>query len=290
MTSADFRLIQDINNILLNGTADVDPRPRYTDGKPAYTYFVTHVVRTYNLSKEFPICSLRPIAWKSAIKEIFWIYQDASNSLELLRNKYGVKYWDEWESNDIPGSIGVRYGETVRRHNLMVNLLQDIRSNPYGRRHIMSLWQEDDFMASDGLLPCAFLTDWSVREDYLDMCLFQRSGDMLTASGAGGVNEVQYAALLMMVAKTTGYKPGKFTHFIANEHIYDRHVEVAKELIKRANDKKFDKDDSQYNHKFDSVVMHFNPKSNDFYEFSINDFSLEGYNPIKPQLKLELGI
>lgn len=285
MTSADLKLVHDIWNIINNGDRDENPRPHYSDGNPAYTYFVNHVVRTYDLSKEFPICSLRPIAWKSSIKEIFWIYQDASNSLELLRDKYGVKYWDEWESTDMPETIGVRYGETVRRHNLLSNLLDDIKLDPYGRRHIMSLWQEDDFKESDGLLPCAFLTDWNVRGEYLDMCLFQRSGDMLTASGAGGVNEVQYAALLLMIAKATGYKPGNFTHFIANEHIYDRHIQAAKELIHRAN-----KDDSQYSSNSDSVVMHFNPKSNDFYKFSIDDFSLEGYSPMKPQLKLELGI
>ena len=191
MTTADLRLTQDISNILNNGFKDENPRPKYADGSPAYTISVNHVVRSYNLQKEFPICSLRPIAWKSGIKEILWIYQDKSNSLDLLRDKYNIHYWDDWESKDMPGTIGVRYGETVRKHNLIDNLINDIKTNPYGRRHIMSLWQEDDFQSSDGLLPCAFLTDWNVRGEYLDMLLFQRSGDMLTASGAGGINEVQ---------------------------------------------------------------------------------------------------
>lgn len=289
MTQADLFLKKDIQNILNYGQKDENPRPHYADGTPAHTYFINHVMRQYRLDKgEFPICTLRPIAWKNAIKEILWIYQDQSNSLEMLENKYNIHWWNEWESKDMPGTIGVRYGETVRRHNLMNNLLDDIKKNPYGRRHIISLWQEDDFKASDGLMPCCYETIWNVRGEYLDMLMNQRSGDMLTASGAGGVNEVQYAALLMMVAKTTGYKPGVFTHVIENEQIYDRHVDTAKELLKRGESLKTGH--PYYNYKFEQVTMNFIPKSDDFYSFKIDDFDLVGYEPIKPQIKLELGI
>ena len=292
MTRADLLLVNDIRNILANGTKDENPRPQYEDGTPAYTYFVNHVVRTYNLQTEFPICTLRPIAWKSAIKELLWIYQDQSSSLPLLKDKYNVNYWDAWESKDIPGTIGVRYGATVRKHNLLNNLITDIKENPYGRRHIMSLWQEEDFKESDGLMPCACLTIWNVRGEYLDMCIIQRSGDMITASGAGGVNEVQYACLQMMIAKATGYKVGKFTHFVANEQIYDRHVDAANELINRADAHKLkiSTSNGHYDYKFEPVKMNFNPKSDNFYDFSIEDFSIENYNPITPNLKLELGI
>lgn len=289
MTYADLRLSQDIRNILENGFKDENPRPRYEDGTPAYTISINHVVRTYNLQKEFPICTLRPIAWKSAVKEILWIYQDQSNSLDVLRDKYNIHYWDEWESKDIPGTIGIRYGETVRRHNLIGKLLSDIKSNPYGRRHIMSLWQEEDFETSDGLLPCAFLTNWNVRGEYLDMLLFQRSGDMLTASGAGGINEVQYAALQIMVAKATGYKPGKFTHVVCNEQIYDRHMDAANILLARASSQRLQFDEYK-GYEFAYTTMKFEPKINDFYCYTIDDFTLENYEPIKPQIKLELGI
>ena len=149
MTRADLLLVNDIRNIFANGTKDENPRPKYEDGTPAYTYFVNHVVRTYNIQTEFPICTLRPIAWKSAIKELLWIYQDQSSSLHLLKDKYNVNYWDAWESKDIPGTIGVRYGATVRKHNLLNNLITDIKENPYGRRHIMSLCQEEYFKESD---------------------------------------------------------------------------------------------------------------------------------------------
>ena len=112
---------------------------------------------------------------------------------------------------------------------------------------------------------------------------------MLVASGAGQWNEVQYAALLMMVAKATGYKPCKFTHIVANEQMYDRHMDAANELLKRTKDLERD-EESVYKYVFTNVEMKFEPKSNDFYDFSIDDFELVNYNPIKPQLTLELGI
>lgn len=280
MTQADLLMVKNIDATLQWGYRDVNPRPRYQDGTPAHTISLNHRIRKYDLSKgDFPITGLRPIAWKSAIKEIFWIYQDASNSLEVLNEKYGVHYWNQWESKDIPGTIGIRYGETVRRHDLMNKLLKDIQENPYGRRHIMNLWQEDDFEASDGLLPCCYETIWNVRGEYLDMLLNQRSGDMLAASGAGGINEVQYAALLMMVARHCGYQPGVFTHVIENEQIYDRHIEAAKEMQKRISTVGWKK-----------VSMILNPEKTNFYSFTIDDFELKGYQPVKPQLLLELGI
>lgn len=279
MTKADKYLKRDIKNILLNGYKDENPRPKYKDGVPAYTYFVTHNIRTYDMSKgEFPICTLRPIAWKNAIKEVLWIFQDKSNSLELLEDKYGIKWWRDWESKDIPNTIGCRYGHTVSQYDLFnKRVLEDIKNDPYGRYHICNLWQEDEFLRSDGLKPCAYETIWTVHGDYLDMFLNQRSGDMLVASGAGGVNEVQYAALLIMVARHTGYKPRKFTHSVINEQIYDRHIKNANELLTRvpANQK---------------PMLTLKSNKTDFYDITIDDFMLTEYTPLKPQLQFELGI
>ncbi len=277
---ADEYLKSDIKNILNKGQKDENPRPKYEDGTPAYTYFVTHNVRTYDLSKgEFPITTLRPIAWKSAIKEVLWIYQDASNNLNVLENKYNIHWWNSWESQNFPGTIGNRYGHTVARYDLMnKRVLEDIKNDPYGRYHIMNLWQEDELQSSDGLKPCAYETIWTVRGNYLDMFLNQRSGDMLVASGAGNVNEVQYAALLMMVARDTGYEPGKFTHMVVNEQIYDRHIENAKELLNRQSD-------------ISKVpVMKLNKDKTSFYDFTIDDFELIDYEPVRPNLKFDLGV
>ena len=185
--------------IFKNGFFDENPRPVWKDGSPAHTKSINHVVCAYDLSKnQWPMITLRPIAVKKAIGEILWIYQDESNDLDLLKEKYGVNWWDDWSLagkqiavGDKPGlfkiteydtrSIGSCYGETVRRHKLMKNLLEGIIKDPYGRRHIINLWQEDDFKDEHGLKPCAYQTVWNVRHgkdgiDYLDMCLFQNIG------------------------------------------------------------------------------------------------------------------
>lgn len=290
MTKADKYMIENIENILINGYLDVNPRPKYKDGTPAHTLSVNHVMRKYDLSKgEFPICTLRPMAWKTGIKEIFTIYQKPTNNLEEMK-AMGVNWWDDWDIGD--GTIGQRYGATVSRYDLINNLIKDIQKDPYGRRKIVSLWQETDLHETIGLAPCAFLTIWNVRNDsagkeYLDMCLIQRSGDMITASGAGGINEIQYATLLMMIARHCGYEAGVFTHFVANEQIYDRHEEQAKEMKRRAN-KLTIREYEHGEHKHPQLIL--NPEKTNFYDITIDDFTMENYEPIKPQLILELGI
>jgi thymidylate synthase len=164
------------------------------------------------------------------------------------------------------------------------DLIHKIETNPYGRDKVMSLWQEKDLRETKGLNPCAFLTIWNVRGEYLDMMLVQRSGDMLTASGGGMVNEVQYAALLMMIARHTGYKPGVFTHFVANEQIYDRHINVANEIVRRYEEMSISKSLHL------KPILQLNPNAKNFFEMTIDDFEMKHYNPMKPQLRLELGI
>lgn len=296
MNKADNYMVDGIYDILNNGYLDVNPRPKYKDGTPAHTISINHVMRKYNLANgEFPICTLRPMAWKTGIKEIFTIYQKPTNNLAEMRDM-GVNWWDDWDIGD--GTIGQRYGATVSRYDLINNLINDIKNDPYGRRKIVSLWQETDLHETAGLAPCAFLTIWNVRNngngtEYLDMCLIQRSGDMLTASGAGGINEIQYAALLMMIARHCGYEAGVFTHFVANEQIYDRHIEQAKEMVERlgmAVTRDYNSYNNGYYDKVKKPMLILNPDKTNFYEMTIDDFTMENYNPIKPQLKLELGI
>jgi len=211
-------------------------------------------------------------------------------------HEMGVTWWDEWDIGD--GTIGQRYGATVSRYDLINNLIKDIEKDPYGRRKIVSLWQEQDLHETPGLAPCAFLTIWNVRGEYLDMMLVQRSGDMLTASGPGGINEIQYAALLMMIARHTGYKPGVFSHVVANEQIYDRHMDAAKEMMARYSARDLEEQyawDEGYQDNTNAEIfqrprMDLNPAKTNFYDMTIEDFELTGYHPTKPQLKLELGI
>ena len=285
MTKADKYMYDMIVEIMRRGYKDINPRPKYADGTPAHTISVNHTFRTYDLSSgEFPICTLRPQAWKTGIREIFTIYQKPTNDIATMHDM-GVTWWDEWDIGD--GTIGQRYGATVSRYDLINNLIKDIENDPYGRRKIVSLWQEQDLHETPGLAPCAFLTIWNVRGEYLDMMLVQRSGDMLTASGPGGINEIQYAALLMMIARHTGYKPGVFSHIVANEQIYDRHMDAANEILER-----FKLENSAWDDTAEpsSPTLVLNEKCANFYEMTIDDFIMINYNPIKPQLKLELGI
>ena len=286
MTRADALMRSAIHDIKNCGFWDEDPRPKYADGTPAHTISVNHTFRQYDLSAgDFPICTLRPIAWKTGIKEIFTIYQKPTNDIKKM-HEMGVNWWDEWDIGD--GTIGQRYGATVDRYNLIHNLISDIINDPYGRRKIVSLWQEQDLHETPGLAPCAFQTIWNVRGEYLDMLLVQRSGDLLTASGPGGINEVQYAALLMMIARHTGYKPGVFSHIVANEQIYDRHMDVANTMVKRYYENLDGK--PHYLLDEDNPRLVLNPEKTNFFEMTIDDFTMENYDPVKPQLKLELGI
>ena len=290
MTKADRYMEHDIRHILQDGYKDENPRPHYADGTPAHTISVNHVCRQYNLSAgEFPICTLRPMAWKTGIKEIFTIYQKPTNNLATM-HEMGVNWWDDWDIGD--GTIGQRYGATVSRYDLINNLIKDIQKDPYGRRKVVSLWQETDLHETAGLAPCAFLTIWNVRGKYLDMAMIQRSGDMLTASGAGGINEIQYAALLMMIARHTGYEPGVFTHFVANEQIYDRHIDAANEMLKRYEELERKESDETLVENYRDICprLMLNDNKTNFYDFTIDDFFMVNYDPIKPQLKLELGI
>ena len=290
MTKADNYMYDMINRIKKEGFLDENPRPHYADGIPAHTLSVNHTFRTYDLAAgEFPICTLRPQAWKTGIKEIFTIYQKPTNNIAEMHDM-GVTWWDDWDIGD--GTIGQRYGATVSRYDLINNLIKDIQNDPYGRRKIVSLWQEQDLHETPGLAPCAFLTIWNVRGEYLDMMLVQRSGDMLTASGPGGINEIQYAALLMMIARHTGYKPGVFSHVVANEQIYDRHIDAAKEIGRRFLEKSKEEFEETLtiNHQDTRPNLILNEARNNFYEMTIHDFFMENYYPIQPQLKLELGI
>lgn len=279
MANRADRIFKDnIFEILNSGNWDENPRPRYeSDGQPAHTIFITQVFEKYYLEdNDFPITTLRPISIKLAIEELLVIYQEQSAELSVFEN-HGVKWWKPWDIGD--GTIGQRYGATVKKYDLMNRLLNGLINDPYGRRHIISLWQEEDFKETEGLVPCAFQTLFSVRKNkdklYLDMTLTQRSCDYLVA---GHINKMQYVAFQMMVAKHCGYEVGNFAHLVQNLHIYDRHQEQAVELLGRTASKK-------------NPVLKLNVSDGtNFYDIKASDFELVNYEPVKPQLKFELGV
>lgn len=276
MIKADKYYINNLNKIIKEGCYDENPRPKWKDGLPAHSKFITQIFEEYDISKgEYPITTLRNTAIKTGIKEIFWIYQKQSNSLDEAR-QIGIKWWDEWDIGD--GTIGQRYGATIKKHHLMDKLLDNLTSDPFGRRHIINMYQYEDMNSSPGLHPCAFETLWSVRkvndEFYLDLTLNQRSNDYIMA---GYINKVQYLALQMMVAGHCNYKVGKFCHLVQNLHIYDRHIDATNEILSRNPLKKQPKIELVENKKF--------------YDYTMEDFLISNTDEIKKlSNKLEIAI
>ena len=259
-----------------DSTEGKEVRTKWEDGTPAHARYINHVFFQYD-TNEVPLISLRKQAWQSAIKEMLWIYQDQSNDLDVLAKKYGITWWDKWEVGKTR-TIGARYGYTVKKYDLINKLINGIKETPMSRRHIIDLYQYADFKETDGLYPCAMETIWTVRGEYLDVLLIQRSSDMCVALS---INQFQYYALQMMIAKATGYKVGKMGHMVANLHIYDRHEENAQVML--------DRQEAVIQNVRNEIKLEFNPKSDDFYSFSIDDFVLTDYTPIDPQLKFELA-
>ena len=279
MTKADVIFKENISKILSDGVWSEQARPKYKDGQTANSKYITGSFAEYDLSKgEFPITTLRPIPIKSAIKEIFWIYQDQTNDLSLLNDKYRVTYWNDWEVGNT-GTIGQRYGAVVKKHDIINKILKQLEENPWNRRNVISLWDYEAFEASEGLLPCAFQTMFDVRrvdgQIYLDATLTQRSNDMLVAHH---INAMQYVALQMMIAKHFGWKVGKFFYFVNNLHIYDKQFDNAEELLRR------EPTDCQ------PRLMLNVPDGTNFFDIKPEDFELVDYEAVKPQLKFDLAI
>ena len=274
---------------------------------PAHTLSVNEGIEcVYDLSKgESPMVTLRPIAVKASIAEILWIYQKESNDLVLFDELLGKRTWEEdrkvnnwwndWALRDENGEyilneeghpvIGSCYGETVRRrHMLKEEVINAIKKDPDGRRHITCMWQQDDFKERHGLKPCAFLTIWNVRhdwdgKDYLDMTMVQRSSDFATASC---INQVQYAALLKMVAKELGYEAGVFTWKPVNVQLYDRHIAQAIEMLNRD---PVNCDAEISLNEETKTLEEIKPA-----DVSIRDYPRELIKTLNPQLKFPLGI
>ena len=270
MSKADDVFIGMCTDIIENGTTTEGQRvrPHWEDGSPAYTIKQFGVCNRYDLREEFPALTLRPTGLKSAMDEILWIYQRKSNNVHDLK----PHIWDEWA--DEMGSIGKAYGYQVGQvshyadgdYDQMDRVLKDLRENPFSRRIMTNLYTFSD-LSEMNLYPCAYNAIYNVtleRGDSrptLNMLLVQRSQDVLAANNW---NVCQYAILLMMVAQVSGMNAGRLVHMIADAHIYDRHVDIVRELISRPT--------------YPAPKVTLNPKVTDFYDFTTADLVVEDYN------------
>lgn len=276
MSKADDIFIAMCSDIIEHGTTTEGQRvrPRWEDGTPAYTIKRFGVCNRYDLREEFPALTLRRTALKSAMDEVLWIYQRKSNNIHDLNSHI----WDEWA--DETGSIGKAYGYQVgvKSHypdgdfDQMDRVLKDLRENPYSRRIMTNLYTFAD-LSEMNLYPCAFNAIYNVTQEpgedrpTLNMVLVQRSQDVLAANNW---NVCQYAILLMMVAQVSGMNAGELVHMIADAHIYDRHVDIVRELIARPT--------------HPAPRVRLNPEVTDFYAFTTDDLIVEGYEH-GPQVK-----
>ncbi len=270
MSKADEKFIAMCQNIISNGfsTEGEKVRPKWEDGTYAYTLKRFGVVNRYDLSEEFPAITLRKTYIKSAIDELLWIWQKKSNNVNDLKSHI----WDSWADEN--GSIGKAYGYQLGvKHKYKEGMmdqvdrvLYDLKNNPYSRRIMTNIYVHQD-LSEMNLYPCAYSVTFNVTGDRLNAILNQRSQDVLAANNW---NVVQYAVLVHMMAQVSGLKPGELVHVIADAHIYDRHIPIVEELIKRPT--------------YPAPKFTMNPEVKDFYEFTLDDFTIEDY-VTGPQVK-----
>ena len=263
MSYADEIFIKNCKDILENGfsTENEKVRPVWEDGTPAYTIKKFGVVNRYDLSKEFPILTLRYTNWKAAIDEMLWIWQKKSNKVADLNSHI----WDSWMGED--GTIGKAYAYQLGiKHQYKEGMfdqvdrvLYDLKNNPYSRRIMTNIYNFEDLHEMN-LYPCAYSMTFNVVDGKLNAILNQRSQDTLAANNW---NVVQYSVLVHMFAQVSGLEVGELVHVIADMHIYDRHIPIIKKLIERE--------------PLPAPKFEMNKDIKNFYDFTVDDFNIVDY-------------
>ena len=276
MAYADQVFRQTCLDILNHGVKDdnLTVRPHWEDGAPAHTIKKFGVVNRYDLSKEFPLLTLRRTYWKSAVDELLWIWQKKSNNVRDLSSHI----WDAWA--DESGSIGKAYGYQlgVKHHyregdmDQVDRVLYDLKHNPASRRIMTNIYTFAD-LSEMALYPCAYSMTFNVSGDTLNAILNQRSQDMLAANNW---NVVQYAVLVHMFAQVSGLKAGELVHVIADCHIYDRHIPIIERML------------AEPEHPAPRFTV--DPSVTDFYAFTKDSFRVENYEYSPFEDKIPIAI
>ena len=276
MSYADKIFVENMQQILEKGYTDehLDVRPRWLDGTPAHTKKAFCLVNRYDLSKEFPIITLRRTAFKSCVDELLWIWQKKSNNIHELNSHI----WDSWA--DETGSIGKAYGYQLGvKHKYkdgefdqVDRILKDLKENQGSRRMLTNIFVHQD-LHEMGLYPCAYSMTFNVTGNKLNAILNQRSNDMAVANNW---NVVQYAVLTHIFAHVSGLEVGEFVHVIADAHVYDRHIPAVEKMMQ--------------NPQYPAPKFVMNKEKTDFYDFCVDDFKLEDYQFTPFVDKLEVAV
>jgi len=230
----------------------------------------------FNLGEGFPAVTTKKLHFKSIIHELLWFLNGDTNIRYL--NENGVRIWDDWATEE--GELGPVYGAQWRnwrapdgrRIDQVAQLLNDLKSKPDSRRHIISAWnpallpdesrspQDNAAMGLQALPPCHTMFQFHVADGRLSCQLYQRSADVFL-----GVpfNIASYSLLTMMIAQVVGLDPGDFVHTFGDVHIYLNHMEQVKTQLSRE--------------PFPLPVMKINPERHDLFGFRFDDFELQDY-------------
>ena len=228
----------------------------------------------FDLSKGFPVLTTKKLHLRSIIVELLWFLKGDTNIAWLKDN--GVRIWDEWADEN--GDLGPVYGKQWRSWaapdgrviDQIANLVENLKTNPNSRRHIVTAWNPAD-VDDMALPPCHCLFQFFVAEGKLSCQLYQRSADVFL-----GVpfNIASYALLTLMVAKVVGLEPGEFVHTFGDAHLYLNHLDQAREQLTRE--------------PYPFPTMKIADKR-DLFGFEYEDFTLEGYQA-HPHIKAEVSV
>ena len=271
MTQADKHFIETCKRILEEGVSSkgTNVRTRWDDGSEAHYISLVGVQNVYDVGNEFPMITLRNNSKNiyNSIDEILWIWQKKSNNVHELKSHI----WDQWA--DETGSIKKAYGyQMAKKYDFKIKgeihhmdqvdfVLYLLKHDPASRRIMTNIFNHEE-LKDMALEPCAYGTQWLVKDNKLNIILNQRSQDMLTANGW---NTMQYAALLCMFAQVTDYQVGKLIHNIGDCHIYDRHIPLVEKLL---NAEPVDC----------CPKLVINNPTKDFYNFKVEDFEIQDYD------------
>lgn len=222
----------------------------------------------FDLQEGFPLVTTKKVHTKSIIHELLWFLKGDTNIKYLQDN--GVRIWNEWADEN--GDLGPVYGyqwrswpaSTGESIDQIKKLIEQIKTNPDSRRLIVSAWNVE-FIEDMALPPCHCFIQFYVADGKLSCQLYQRSADVFL-----GVpfNIASYALLTMMVAQVCGLEPGEFIHTFGDVHIYKNHLEQVNLQLSRE-PRALPK-------------MKMNPEVTSIFDFTYDDFTLEGYDPHPP--------
>lgn len=260
----------------------------------AQTIRLPHQILQFNLEEEFPILTSKKVAFKTAVLEILWIYQQASNDVRWLKDR-NIKIWDEWEisetgeyqgrninkifaknhpnepTENFAHTIGTAYGWIVKKYHLIENLIETLKNNPGNRRMVLSLWQ-NEWLETAALPSCVWNSQWNLIDGRLNVLVTSRSSDVPLGLP---FNVVQYAVLCHLIAQSVGAKPGQLTFITNDAHIYENQIDGIKEQIARY-------DEAKKNGTLPPAPkLWLNPEVKNFYDFDssreLKDIRLENY-------------